>query len=127
MRYKLLLLSFFIVHACFTQNTNYSKGLIFTSQEEMLGIPLASTPYSGNELPSIVDLSSKLPSPGHQGNQSSCVAWAVGYALKAYQEYIETNMLIYFSPAFIYNKINNGRDGGSRNIDSLNLVSQPRT
>jgi len=124
MRSLLFILCIVFAYTGFTQNNNYSTGLIFASQDELLGIPLASTPYSGSELPQTVDLSSKLPSPGHQGKQSSCVAWAIGYALKAYQEFIETNSLIYFSPAFIYNQINNGRDGGSRIMDALNLVSQ---
>lgn len=32
----------------------------------------------------VVDLSSKFPGPGSQGDQGSCTAWAVGYALKSF-------------------------------------------
>jgi len=102
----------------------YSTGLKFATPEQLRGIPLASTPYSGSGLPKVVDLSANLPTPGHQGSQRSCTAWAVGYALKAYQEFIETSTRIYFSPSFIYNQINNGRDGGSRVMDALNLISE---
>jgi len=106
------------------QDSKYSTGLTFATQEELQGIPLASTPYSGSSLPTKIDLSSYFPTPGNQGKQGSCVGWAVGYALKSYQENVELKQLIYFSPSYIYNQINNGRDGGSKIIDALNLVSQ---
>jgi hypothetical protein len=75
-----------------------------------------------------------MPPPGDQGRQQSCVGWSVAYALKSYQEAVEENVPLVdgggradagrvFSPAFIYNQINNGRDGGSRFIDALNLLS----
>jgi Papain family cysteine protease len=108
----------------FSQQNKFQTGLIFSTQEELEGIPLASLPYSGKELAKFVDLSGKLPTPGNQGKQSSCVAWATGYALKAYQEKIETNQFYNFSPSFIYNQINHGRDGGSDIIEALNLLSQ---
>ena len=37
-------------------------------------------------LPEEVDLSSKFPTPGDQGQQSSCTAWATGYAMRSYYE-----------------------------------------
>lgn len=103
-------------------------GLAFASPEQLQGVPLASTPFSGDELPTSVDLSSHLPPPGNQGSQNSCVGWAVGYYLKSFQEQVETNAGTFdgehvFSPAFIYNQINNGRDGGALFIDALNLLS----
>ncbi len=63
-----------------------STGLILTPADKLRGIPLASTPFSGTELPPAVDLSSQLPPPGNQGTQQSCVGWAVAYGLKSYQE-----------------------------------------
>jgi hypothetical protein len=124
---KKAVLSFlFVVSASvvFCQQSNVKTGLIFSTPEQLQGIPLAHTPYSGTELSSAVDLSEKLPTPGNQGRQSSCVGWATGYALKAYQEKLETNTVLYFSPSFIYNQINNGRDGGSSMVDALNILSQ---
>src|SRR6185369_1485275 len=35
-------------------------------------------------LPESVDLSARFPTPGDQGNQGSCVGWAVGYAARSY-------------------------------------------
>lgn len=64
-----------------------------------------------------VDLSAYFPRPGSQGQQNSCVAWAVGYAVKSFQEHIERKDGAFdsavFSPSFIYNQINGGRDQGS--------------
>src|SRR5436853_3676860 len=110
-----------------------SLGLKFTPPEQLQGIPLASTPFSGEELPSSIDLSNKMPPAGNQGHQSSCVAWAVGYACKSYQEKIEegnnywngssVNQDAVFSPAYIYNQINNGIDGGSLFTDAMNILS----
>ncbi len=103
---------------------DHLTGLIFASKDELAGIPLASSPYGAGELPSSKDLSADLPPVGNQGRQNSCVGWAAAYALKSFQEKIETRSDMRFSPAFIYNQINNGQDGGSRFIDALNLLSQ---
>lgn len=112
-----------------------STGLILTPADKLRGIPLASTPFSGSELPSAVDLSSQLPPPGSQGNQQSCVGWAVAYALKSYQEQGEERWPLadragapdpshVFSPSFIYNQLNQGRDGGCSLPDALNLLHE---
>ena len=110
-------------------------GLILTPKDQLLGIPLASTPFSGSELPPAVDLSPDLPPPGNQGDQQSCVGWAVAYALKSYEECAEEKWPLFdhrgaldsahvFSPAFVYNQINNGRDGGCSLPDALNLLHE---
>ncbi len=109
-------------------------GLKFTPPEQLQGIPMASTPFAGDELPRFVDMSNRMPPAGNQGRQSSCVAWAVGYACKSFQEKYEENTNYWnggslnrdavFSPAFIYNQINNGVDGGSLFTDALNVLSQ---
>lgn len=105
-----------------------SSGLIFTPPDQLRGIPLASSPYAGAELPPVVDLSDRMPPAGDQGNQQSCVAFAIAYALKSYQENQELKWGFatpdhIFSPSFIYNQINNGVDGGSLFTDALNLLS----
>ncbi len=121
----------FLCPSLFAQGT----GLVFTPRDQLLGIPLASTPFSGSELPPAVDLSPDLPPPGNQGSQQSCVGWAVAYALKSFQERAEENWPLsvrsgvpdpahVFSPAFVYNQINNGRDGGCSLPDALNLLHE---
>jgi hypothetical protein len=86
-----------------------------------------SSDSGANELPDSVDLSNRMPSPGNQRLQNSCVGWAVGYALKSYQEGIEEQWPLIspntqFSPAWIYNQINNGQDKGSLPSDALKLI-----
>lgn len=77
-------------------------------------------------VPRSIDLSGNFPTPGSQGNQNSCVAWAAGYALKSYQEKIEENWSFSpattFSPAFIYNQTNLGQDQGSSIYGALQLI-----
>ena len=63
--------------------TNFT-GLKPATPEQLRGVPLAATPFSGTDLPEKVDLSPHMPPPGDQGNQNSCVGWATAYALKSY-------------------------------------------
>lgn len=125
---KFLFIFILSISTFISYGQEYSTGLIFANAEELEGIPLASTPFSGDELPHKVDLSSKFPLPGFQGKQNSCAAWAVAYALKSYQEALEEKQNTFteantFSPAFVYNQINNGRDGGALLKDALNVLS----
>jgi len=39
---------------------------------------------SSSSLPSKVDLTSKLPPAGNQGNYGTCVTWSVGYGMRSY-------------------------------------------
>ena len=94
--------------------------------------------------PSSVDLSSSswFPPIGNQDGEGSCVAWAVGYYVKTFQEAKEHGWNLseaqwingYYgyptvsyqgkiiSPSFIYNLINGGVDDGSTFVDAINLV-----
>ena len=77
-------------------------------------------------LPSSIDLSVDFPLPRSQGVQSSCVGWAVAYAVKSYHERIErgwplTNDSHVMSPAYVYNQIKLP-SGGSYYPDALNLL-----
>lgn len=104
-------------------------GLQLVDEATYRSIPLASTPLMG-ALPSSVDMSGHFPQPGDQGQQSSCVGWAVAYALKSYQEAIERHWALnsqdhIFSPAYIYNQIKMSSDctkGGANYIEALNLL-----
>lgn len=105
-------------------NSKYQMGMLVETPEKLAGIPLASTPAGGSELPESFDLSDKLPPVGNQGMQQSCVAWAVAYALKSYQEKLESGQQFTFSPSFIYNQINNGQNAPTYVTDALNVLSQ---
>lgn len=62
-------------------------------------------------LPASVDLSSRFPKAGYQGQQGSCTAWATAYAVRSYyergtqvwQHYALEDQV--FSPAFVYNRL----------------------
>ena len=121
----LLLLAVSLAHPVRAQ---FATGLELTSPTVYLSYPLASTPLMGL-LPRSADLSPLLPKPGDQGQQASCVGWAVAYAMKTYQEGVERGWPLdqpsaQFSPAFIYNQIRRSRDcnGGTMLPDALDLV-----
>jgi len=68
--------------------------------------------------PGTVDLSSLFPVPGDQGPIGSCGPWSVAYAAKTYLERVErgwdqNDPSNQFSPSFLYNLVNEGRDVGS--------------
>jgi hypothetical protein len=121
-----VLTSLAIIQPAFGQQR--STGLLFLDDTAYQSIPLATTPLMG-DIPPAADLSDSFPSPGDQGQQGSCVGWAVAYALKSYQEKMERKWNLdqndrLFSPSFIYNQIkkSSGCDGGSLISDALNLV-----
>ena len=73
-----------------------------------------------------------LPPVDTQGSQGSCVAWAVGYYLKSYQENKENNRTALAekslaanicSPAFIYNMIHTQNDHGSYFSDAFQVLN----
>ncbi len=78
-------------------------------------------------LPTFIDLTDKFPPVGDQGNQGSCVGWAVGYAAKTFFEGQEKGWDVsdpryQFSPSWIYDQINRGRDNGAYISDAMNLL-----
>lgn len=93
-------------------------------------ITQVSSPTS-SPLPSEVDNSATpwFPPIGNQGSQGSCVAWAVGYYVKTFQEAKEHGWNVSagtanetMSPSFIYNLIDGGVDNGSSYYNAINLV-----
>lgn len=108
-------------------------GLKFAKPDELQSVPGAEMPFSGASPPLRVDLSENMPEPGFQGKQKSCVGFASAYGVKTYQEKIEQRYTLLqagrldlrkvFSPAFVYNQINEGRDNGASLIEALNLLS----
>jgi C1A family cysteine protease len=75
----------------------------------------------------------RLPPVGDQGKENSCVGWAVSYYYKTYQEAEEHYWPVndandVFSPSFVYNQINRGRndgqDGGSIPPAAMQLLVQ---
>lgn len=93
----------------FSQEKEYSKyGLKVPTQEHLDSIPTEIfRPNGFKSIKSSWDLTEFMPTPGNQGSQNSCTAWAVAYGLKSYQERVETGQSLNFSPAFVFNSFPN--------------------
>jgi len=107
-------------------NGQHRMGLIPDSDEKFATFPKAKIEKSGSN-PASVDLSASFPKPGSQGMQNCCTAWATAYALKSYLEKVDfdwdQNLKEHqFSPAYVYNQINDGRDEGSAISTALDLI-----
>jgi len=125
----------FLVGCGNKQNSNQNEdnftnehhmGLIPDSEEKFASFSKAKIEKSGAN-PAIVDLSAEFPNPGSQGMQNCCTAWATSYALKSYLEKLDFNWdqnvkEHQFSPAYVYNQINGGKDDGSAISTALDLI-----
>lgn len=83
-----------------------------------------------SHLPPEVDLASGLPEAGNQGNQNSCTGFALAFAVKSFQENRELGWGLadhLFSPAFLYNSLNGGKDEGVDLADVLEFISNHGT
>jgi hypothetical protein len=123
-----------------TKKLHPAGGLLFVDPYSVSGIKIldASMMPRGALGPpppdNAVDLTAEMPPVGDQGNQGSCVAWAAGYYDKTHAEYVERQLgtpnptydlddpEYQISPAFIYNQINAGRDGGASMMDAQRLI-----
>lgn len=100
------------------QEIIYARGCIPTPLEKLLAEPQIPVPRLLTPLAAKVDLSARFPAVGNQGQQNSCTAWALAYALKSHQEEVERNWGLgindhLFSPAFVYNPIDQGENQGT--------------
>lgn len=78
------------------------------------------------DAPPSVDLRPLMPPIGRQ-TMNDCAAWAFGYYARSYvearnQEWTPDQPWLRFSPSFIYNQVNGGKDEGSNPIKVLELL-----
>jgi len=76
-----------------------------------------------------VDLSHEMPPVGNQHWQNCCTAWGLGYYHRTHVEFLErgwdlTDPDHQGAPAFIYNQINGGRNGGSQFSRAMALMCE---
>jgi len=88
---------------------------------------LLGAPGENPTVPDSIDLSRNFPVPGDQLTQQSCVGWSIAYALKTYHEKVEMAWALntsnhIFSPSFIYNQINGGRNVPVLISEGLNIL-----
>ena len=93
------------------------------------GVPLFAPPPPDRPLRASVDHSGGMPPVGNQGIQGSCVGWGTGYACKSFLEGQDHGWDMspsdhWASPAFVYNQINGGVDGGAFISDANWLVTK---
>lgn len=134
LRFYLPLLIIAALISCSKKQAPEGSGLQFTDTATLHKINNAKSPVYGSssKQPLSVDLSTKMPPPGNQGAQNSCVGWSIAYGMKSYQEKSarnwdvangnEINKEHVFSPAYIYNQVNHGEDKGSKFVDAFNVV-----
>jgi hypothetical protein len=106
-----------------------AQGLVFEPDEAYAQYPKLERHRAF--LPERVDLSARFPTPGDQGDQGSCVGWAVGYAARSYyavtREGRARNQIGEIpSPAYIYGAIKppGDCDTGSLITRALDLLSR---
>lgn len=115
--------------------TEYGLGLLYQDPREIPGavilqeVPVAPGAPDARTFRASVDLSQYFPPVRSQGAQGSCVAFSLGYYLRTYVEWQErgwdvTDPLHQFSPAFLYNQVNGGVDGGSYFYDVIRIMQR---
>lgn len=119
---------------------DYGTGLVFEPFELYSSLPDSSFIKSERRLnPPRVDLSESMPIPGYQGKQGSCVAFSSAYTVRSYQEFQERKNLAQewnslnqgdsinpktvFSPAYVYNSLNKGKDNGITYFEALSFLT----
>lgn len=131
--FLVLFIVVFIAGCSKTKQKPEGTGMQFTDTATLNKVNNGKAPLIGSsKMPASVDLSSKMPPPGNQGSQNSCVGWSIAYGMKSYNEKTarnweltsgnEINEQHVFSPAYIYNQINHGQDNGSKFTDAFNLL-----
>lgn len=97
------------------RNNPLGGGLLLPQPDSVKTIPWAASAGLTTLVPPAVDMEPDLPPAGTQGQQGSCVAWALGYNLASYYERSASHLTDYgvtngvadpnrvYSPAFVYN------------------------
>lgn len=122
-----ILLFLFAISSVSSLAQDYGHGLIPHSEQSLRNVKRISVHRKASS--DSVDLSRLMPTPGDQGHQGSCVAWAVAYARAYYSGSSEgrrlTDRANIPSPAYIYKSImatpNQCGSGGAVD-DALNLL-----
>jgi fibronectin type 3 domain-containing protein len=145
---QLLIIVVFLYFSSFKQQTNLAISNEASYKGHRLGLiqdePILSSAIPEvkglrlDNIPKKFDLSPKLPLPYPQGKQASSVGFVLGYLVKSYYENAKaknpidlskisvsspSNTKHFFSPSFIYNSINKGKDLGGSLLDGLILLT----
>jgi hypothetical protein len=121
MKRQRLLLTFVLFLACIpglVRAENRATGALFLEADRFQALSKAEPPPGAARREPRISMRPRFPTPRDQGDQFSCAAFAVAYALKSYMDAVDLGVASYdddhiYSPAFIYNQGNNhgGRSG----------------
>ncbi|MDF1662604.1 MAG: C1 family peptidase [Planctomycetota bacterium] len=106
-----------------------AQGLVISTDKEIKNYKTWDPGDTGDTGVERVDLRNTLPVPGKQGGFNSCVAWAVAYAAKSHQEALDQNWnpdapARIFSPTFLWNRLNDGKNKGSKIAKALKVLAE---
>jgi len=127
---KRIVLFILIISLAITGISANEKGLNLHPVPERLlrSLPPAiiSSADFGFELPVNVDIGSSVLIARSQGGLGSCASWAVASELTRVER-LRNNWPVgrnisYFSPLYLYNQVNGGRDSGSSLYNNLNIL-----
>ncbi len=116
-----------LVVITFCSLSRAQTGSIDPTREQLTGIRSIAVPAVELIEEKVVDLRPWLPPVGRQ-MMNDCTAWSVGYAAKTYLEardqgWRPDRASRIFSPRFLYNQINGGKDNGSNFIKAIRLMA----
>ena len=120
-KYSFLLLLILLSSSLFSQDKEFSSGLIMDDGDYEMQPREARFPGSKyNNLPLKVDLKQYCPEVGHQGGIESCVGWSVGYGALTIERAIQNGWTDKSkitenanSALFIYNQVKEDQNCGS--------------
>lgn len=103
-------------------------GSLDPTAEELAGLRTAAPPVIELLEERVVDLRRWLPPVGTQA-LNDCTAWAVGYAAKSFLEARDQGWRPdaperIFSPSFLYNQVNGGKDEGSNFVKMVRVMAE---
>jgi len=101
-------------------------GSIDPTASQLSGLPSFTPPAIELIEEPVVDLRPWMPPVGLQ-QMNDCTAWAMAYGARSYHEARDQNWKPnapsrIFSPTFIYNQINGGKDDGSNFVKAVQLM-----
>ncbi len=110
----------------FTGSVRAQTGEIQVDPEEVLRLGEWQAEPRGEMESIVVDHRHRMP-PVRAQSLGDCSAWAYGYAAKSYHEVIDQGWKAdapqrTFSPAFIYNSLNGGKDQGLHPLNTLTFL-----
>lgn len=113
-RIKFLIFLLIICNNIECLSQKYTRGLLIEPEQEsdVVRSPVLTLADYSN-IPERFSLKEYAPVPGHQGQYSTCGAWATAYSARTISFILSNSIpaqnksLFYFSPSFVYNQLKN--------------------